>query len=108
MLYGQYVSIRDIIDGTAHAVMISEDSSDPPLDADMQWISGYNVFDVSGPINTAMDNDLHSKHPGGVNGLFADGNARFLSRRDGLENPRRHLHPQRRRNGGRFLSKDEG
>ena len=45
----------------------------------MQWINGLNVFDVSAPINTAKENDLRSKHPGGVNGLMADGNARFLS-----------------------------
>jgi prepilin-type N-terminal cleavage/methylation domain-containing protein/prepilin-type processing-associated H-X9-DG protein len=75
MLYGEYVRIRDIIDGTSHTMMISEDS----WSQDMQWINGLNVFDVSAPINTAHENDLHSKHPHGVNGLFADGNARFLS-----------------------------
>jgi prepilin-type processing-associated H-X9-DG protein len=74
MLYEQYVSIRDITDGTAHTLIISEDSWSP----DMQWINGLNVFDVSAPINTAKENDLHSKHPRGVNGLFADGNARFI------------------------------
>lgn len=75
MLYSQYVCIRDIIDGTAHTMMISEDS----WSTDMQWINGLNVFDVSAAINTAQENDLHSKHPGGVNGLMADGSARFLS-----------------------------
>jgi prepilin-type N-terminal cleavage/methylation domain-containing protein len=76
MLYGQYVTIRDIIDGATHTMMISEDS----WSQDMQWINGLNVFDVSAPINTAQENDLHSKHaPRGVNGLMADGNARFIS-----------------------------
>jgi prepilin-type N-terminal cleavage/methylation domain-containing protein len=76
MLYGQYVRIRDIIDGTSHTMMVSEDS----WSQDMQWINGLNVFDVSAAINTAQENDLHSKHaPRGVNGLMADGNARFLS-----------------------------
>src|SRR3972149_3776960 len=75
MLYDQYVCIRDIIDGTAHTMLISEDS----WNSDMQWINGLNVFDVSAAINTAHENDLHSKHPHGANGLFADGNARFLS-----------------------------
>ncbi len=76
MLYTSYVRIRDIIDGTSHTMMISEDS----LSQDMQWINGLNVFDVSAPINTAPENDLHSKHaPRGVNGLMADGNARFIN-----------------------------
>jgi len=75
MLYSSYVRIRDIIDGTSHTMMVSEDSWSP----DMQWINGLNVFDVSAPINTAKENDLHSKHAHGVNGLMADGNARFIS-----------------------------
>ncbi len=75
MLYTRYVRINDIIDGATHTMMISEDSWSP----DMQWINGLNVFDVSAAINTAKENDLHSKHPGGVNGLMADGNARFIS-----------------------------
>jgi len=77
MLYGQYVRIRDIIDGTTHTMMVSEDSGF----ADMQWINGKNVFDVAYPINQAppYENDPRSKHFHGVNGLMADGNARFLS-----------------------------
>jgi prepilin-type processing-associated H-X9-DG protein len=76
MLYGQTVRIRDIIDGTAHTLMISEDC----LCKNMQWINGLNVFDVAYPINTApvFENDPRSKHSGGVNGLMADGSARFL------------------------------
>ncbi|MGA2797662.1 MAG: DUF1559 domain-containing protein [Thermoguttaceae bacterium] len=75
MLYSQYVRISDVKDGTTHTLIVSEDSES----ADMKWIFGLNVFDVSGPINSAQENDLWSKHPGGVNGLMADGNARFLS-----------------------------
>lgn len=76
MLYGQTVRIRDIIDGTAHTLMISEDCKCKS----MQWINGLNVFDVAYAINTApeFENDPRSKHPGGVNGLMADGSARFL------------------------------
>jgi len=76
MLYGQYVSIHDIIDGSSHTVMVSEDSGWP----EGQWINGANVFDQAYAINKApsFENDMRSKHPGGVNGLFADGNARFL------------------------------
>jgi prepilin-type N-terminal cleavage/methylation domain-containing protein/prepilin-type processing-associated H-X9-DG protein len=75
ILYSKYVRTRDVLDGTSHTLMVSEDSRS----SDMQWIYGGNVFDVSSPINTAQENDLWSKHPGGVNGLMADGGARFLS-----------------------------
>jgi prepilin-type N-terminal cleavage/methylation domain-containing protein/prepilin-type processing-associated H-X9-DG protein len=75
MLYSQYVRILDVKDGTTHTLIVSEDSES----LDMQWILGRNVFDVSDLINMAPENDLHSKHPNGVNGLMADGNARFLS-----------------------------
>ena len=76
MLYGQTIRIRDITDGTAHTLMIGEECQSQ----DMQWINGLNVFDVAYAINTAppIDDDLHSKHPGGVNGLMADGAVRFL------------------------------
>jgi prepilin-type N-terminal cleavage/methylation domain-containing protein/prepilin-type processing-associated H-X9-DG protein len=76
MLYGQSVRIRDIADGTAHTLMISEDC----LCKNMQWINGMNVFDVAYALNAApaFENDPRSKHPGGVNGLMADGSARFI------------------------------
>ncbi len=75
MIYTKYICARDVIDGTSHTLMVSEDSRSP----DMQWIYGGNVFDVSSAINSAQENDLWSKHPGGVNGLMADGGGRFLS-----------------------------
>ena len=77
MLYDKYVSIRDIIDGTSHTMMVSEDSGW----ADGQWINGQNVFDQAFPINQAppFENDMRSKHKQGVNALFCDGNARFIS-----------------------------
>jgi prepilin-type N-terminal cleavage/methylation domain-containing protein len=75
MLYTHAVAIRDITDGTAYTLAISEDY----YADDMQWINALNVFDVSAAINTAPENDIHSYHPRGAFGLFADGSARFLS-----------------------------
>ena len=102
MLYTQNIRILDITDGTAHTLMVSEDSGWQ----DGQWINGLNVFDVAFAINTAppFENDPRSKHKGGVNGLMADGSARFLANEIGPERPGRDLHPQRRRAGGRFLT----
>jgi prepilin-type processing-associated H-X9-DG protein len=77
MLYTQSIRILDITDGTAHTLMVSEDSGWQ----DGQWINGLNVFDVAFAINAAppFENDPRSKHKGGVNGLMADGSARFLA-----------------------------
>lgn len=75
MLYEKSIAIREIADGTAHTLMISEDY----YGNDMQWINALNVYDVCAAINTAKENDIHSYHPRGANGLLADGSARFLS-----------------------------
>lgn len=76
MYYNHATTIAEIRDGTSNTLMISEDSGFQ----DGQWINGLNVFEVAWPINQgpAFDNEIRSKHPGGANGLFADGSARFL------------------------------
>ncbi len=76
MLYDRALTIGDIRDGTSQTLMISEDSSFP----DGQWINGRNIFDQAYAINRAppIENDIRSDHPGGANGLFGDGSARFL------------------------------
>ncbi len=76
MLYDRSIRIGDILDGTSTTLVISEDSNF----VDGQWINGRNVFDQAFGINQAPDfeNDIRSLHPGGANGLFSDGSARFL------------------------------
>jgi prepilin-type N-terminal cleavage/methylation domain-containing protein/prepilin-type processing-associated H-X9-DG protein len=76
MLFDLPISIPMITDGTAYTLMIAEDTQR----SDGQWINGLNLFDVSCPINQGpiYDPDIHSDHPGGANGLFADGAVHFL------------------------------
>jgi prepilin-type N-terminal cleavage/methylation domain-containing protein/prepilin-type processing-associated H-X9-DG protein len=71
------IRIKDIRDGTAHTLMVSEDAAW----TDGQWINGQNVFVVSWPINSPPngDNEIRSKHPGGANGLACDGSVHFLN-----------------------------
>ncbi|HEY1602386.1 MAG TPA: DUF1559 domain-containing protein [Pirellulales bacterium] len=78
MLYDVAVSLSMVGDGTSMTLIVSEDSEFLPIG---EWISGMNIFDVSYPLNTAptIDNDIHSQHPSGANGLFVDGGARFLN-----------------------------
>ncbi len=76
MLYDRTVSIKQITDGTSHTLIVSEDSKF----ADGQWINGRNIFDQAYAINQAPDleNDIRSRHPGGANGVYADGSVHFL------------------------------
>jgi len=79
MLYDRPIALRMILDGATYTLAISEDSGF----ADGQWINGRNIFDQAFAINSAppFENDIRSEHPGGANGLMADGSARFLSQR---------------------------
>ncbi len=77
MIFDDPISIGEITDGTSNTLIVAEDSQF----SDGQWINGCNVFDQAFPINAApeIDNDIRSDHPGGANGVFADGHVQFLS-----------------------------
>ncbi len=82
MLFDLPIRVAMITDGTAHTVMIAEDTqrAEDTRSNDGQWINAMNLFDVAAPINQGpiLDPDIHSDHPGGANGLFADGSVHFL------------------------------
>ena len=77
MVYDTTYSFRDVRDGSSNTLIVAEDSDF----SDGQWINGRNIFDQAFAINQAPDfeNDIRSRHPGGANGVFADGHVQFLS-----------------------------
>ncbi len=98
MIFDQAISIRDIPDGTTYTMIVSEACES----LDGQWIDGNNIFDVACAVNTGPldDNDIHSMHPGGANGLFCDGAVHFLP--DNTDLPT--LAAISTRNGGEVVS----
>ncbi len=78
MLYDQPISLREIVDGATHTIILSEDCKSQ----DMQWINGQNIFEQMYPINKAPagENEISSMHlGGGAHALNCDGAVRFLS-----------------------------
>jgi len=77
MVFDEAYSLTDVTDGSSNTLIVAEDSEF----SDGQWINGGNVFDQAFAINAApaFENDIRSNHPGGANGVFADGHVSFLS-----------------------------
>jgi prepilin-type N-terminal cleavage/methylation domain-containing protein/prepilin-type processing-associated H-X9-DG protein len=83
MIFNRAIPLSQIRDGASQTIQVGED----PEAINALWISGHNVFDQAAPINarppTEFGEELASRHPGGVNALFADGSVRFL--RDSMD-----------------------
>jgi prepilin-type N-terminal cleavage/methylation domain-containing protein/prepilin-type processing-associated H-X9-DG protein len=88
LILEKHVSLAQIVDGTSHTLLIGE----APEGIHSLWMSVRNVFDQSGLINAPATyapqyvffdygQELSSYHPGGAQGLFADGSVRFLDER---------------------------
>jgi len=71
------VTVASIRDGTSNTLMVGESTGRGF--AKGVWARGTNVFDVSVSINYRQGDEIFSDHPGGANGLFADGSVHFLS-----------------------------
>ena len=77
MIFDEAIRLADVTDGSSNTLIVAEDSDF----SDGQWINGRNVFDQAFAINAApqFENDIRSNHPGGANGVFADGHVSFLT-----------------------------
>ncbi|MBL9123560.1 MAG: DUF1559 domain-containing protein [Planctomycetaceae bacterium] len=83
LIYDRAIAARDIRDGLSQTILVAEDTG-RGRSMDGEWSNGENIFDQSGPINVLQNNEMWSDHPGGVNALYCDGSAHFLT--EGMSN----------------------
>jgi prepilin-type N-terminal cleavage/methylation domain-containing protein/prepilin-type processing-associated H-X9-DG protein len=73
------VRMGEVTDGTSQTFLILEDTDRPAKEGGM-WANGHNCFaHDNGPVNRSISKEIFSRHPGGAQGLLADGSVRFLS-----------------------------
>jgi prepilin-type N-terminal cleavage/methylation domain-containing protein/prepilin-type processing-associated H-X9-DG protein len=99
----QMTTIAQIMDGTTHTILVTEDAGRPtlwqagrrvpdrtalggawgaPVNGMLVRGSNYDGTGLWGPcaINCTNDHEVYSFHAGGANAVFADGHVQFLSR----------------------------
>ena len=65
MIYDRGIRRPEIIDGSAHTIIVAEDTGRGDL-LDGEWADGENIFDSTLGINISQDNEIWSDHPAGA------------------------------------------
>ncbi|MGD9720675.1 MAG: DUF1559 domain-containing protein [Pirellulales bacterium] len=82
LLYDDVVSLRQVTDGSAHTILVAEDTGRGTT-MNGPWSDGENIFDAGVAINALQNNEIWSDHPRGAQVLNCDGSVHFLD--EGLD-----------------------